>query len=352
MKIGIYNPYFDSLGGGERYVLTLAEYLSQKHTVTLFWDDKEMPQIAEDRFNLDLSKVIVKPNFFISANFAAKLYQSSQYDVIFFLSDGSVPVSLARYNILHFQVPFSHVSMPSWKAARYQQIVCNSEFTKKHLDKSLHIQTSVIYPPVDIDNLLSGKKTKTILSVGRFSGQYGAKKQDVLIQTFREGVEKGTFTGWKLIFAGGLLPSDIAYFEQLQQKADGLVIDFHPNCSFIELRDLYSTASVYWHAAGYGETNPLNMEHFGITTVEAMASGCIPVVFDGGGQSDIIHDSMNGYLWTTKEELIKKTLLAMKKSSATRKIIPEAKKTAREFSKAHFTQQFDGLLQRICHFKI
>jgi glycosyltransferase involved in cell wall biosynthesis len=349
MKIGIYNPYFDSYGGGERYVLTLGEHWSQKHAVTVFWDDRTVLQKAEERFNLDLSRVTIRQNFFATGSIAAKLYQSSLYDLMFFLSDGSVPTSLARYNILHFQVPFSHVSMSSWKAARYQQIVCNSEFTKKHLDKSIRTPVSVIYPPVDVDKFVSSKKTKTILSVGRFSSQYGAKKQDTLIQMFREGVKKGHFTGWRLVLAGGLLPTDIAYFEELQQKADGLPVEFHPNCSFNELQEFYSEAPVYWHAAGFGETKPEHMEHFGITTVEAMASGAIPVAFAGGGQSDIIHDAINGFLWTTKDELYHKTLIAMKNNDATRKIIREAKKTSNGFSKDKFIHGFDTLLGRICN---
>ena len=348
MKIGIYNPYFDSFGGGERYVLTLAENWSKRHSVVLLWDDKTILQKAEDRFDLDLSNVSVGKNFFSSGNIVAKILESRRYDLIFFLSDGSVPTSFARYNILHFQVPFSHVIMPRWKASRYQQIVCNSEFTNRYLDKTLLTDRSVIYPPVDVEKFTSGKKTKIILSVGRFNGQYGAKKQDILIDAFRKGLKNRHFTGWKLILAGGLLSSDIEYFEMLQQKADGLSVEFHANCSFSELKKFYSEASIYWHAAGFGETKPEHMEHFGITTVEAMASGAIPVVFAGGGQPDIICDGKNGFLWKTIDELYKKTLIAMGKTDNTRKIIREAKKTADGYSKEHFNHKFAVLLSRIC----
>jgi len=349
MKIGIYNPYFDSFGGGERYVLTLAEHWSTRHDVSLFWDDTTIVQKAEERFDLDLSNVTVVPNIFGLRNIVKKLVISRNYDLIVFLSDGSVPTSFARHNILHFQVPFAHVAMPSWKAAQYQRIVCNSEFTKRNLDKTLSIETCVIYPPVDIAKFISGKKTKTILSVGRFSGQYEAKKQEVLLDAFQESVKKHHIAGWKLILAGGLLPSDIAYFESLTKQADGFSIELHPNCSFSELRQFYSTASLYWHAAGFGETNPERMEHFGITTVEAMASGAIPIAFDGGGQSEIIHDGKDGFLWKTKEELIKKTLVAMKSSGTNKRIIREAKLAANHFSKDHFVHEFDTLIAHICH---
>jgi glycosyltransferase involved in cell wall biosynthesis len=44
-------------------------------------------------------------------------------------------------------------------------------------------------------------------------------------------------------------------------------------------------------------------EHFGITTVEAMAAGCVPVVIDKAGQREIVRHGTDGYRWTTLAEL-------------------------------------------------
>jgi len=33
----------------------------------------------------------------------------------------------------------------------------------------------------------------------------------------------------------------------------------------VELKELYETASIYWHATGYGEREPIRFEHFGIS---------------------------------------------------------------------------------------
>ena len=46
------------------------------------------------------------------------------------------------------------------------------------------------------------------------------------------------------------------------------------------------------------------MEHFGITTVEAMAHGCVPVVVRLGGQLEIVQDGVNGRLWGSLGELV------------------------------------------------
>jgi hypothetical protein len=67
MNIGFYSPYFDSQSGGERYTLTLASHWSQKHHVSVFWDDPKMLKQSEERFDIDLSKVSTVPNIFMNA---------------------------------------------------------------------------------------------------------------------------------------------------------------------------------------------------------------------------------------------------------------------------------------------
>ena len=64
MKIGFYSPYLDTLGGGERYLLTLAAHWSQKDQVEVFWDDPGLKEKMKKRFGLDLEKVTFSPNLF------------------------------------------------------------------------------------------------------------------------------------------------------------------------------------------------------------------------------------------------------------------------------------------------
>lgn len=347
MNIGIYNPYFDSYGGGERYTLTIAEHWSKTNDVSLFWNDPKMKGEAEKRFSLDLSRVKTVENIFANHRLFRKLIESNAYDLIFFLSDGSIPMSLARYNIIHFQVPFAHADLSSWKQHRYQRIVCNSAFTKEHLDRTLlKIPTDVIYPPVDISHFTPGEKTKTILSVGRFSSGYGAKKQTILIDAFKEFSKKNP--GWELIFAGSILPADEPYMQKLKDEAKGFPVSFHPNCPFTTLQDLYAHARFYWHAAGFGETDPEHMEHFGITTVEAMAAGCVPISYNGGGQPEIINDNRDGRLWKTPEELIRMTMDLIGDRKTYTSMVMQAQKGAERFSKQKFTEKLDGLLMSVC----
>ena len=347
MKIGFYSPYLDSFGGGERYILTLASHWSETHSVEVFWDNPAILTQAQHRLGIHLERVGVVNNVFATNNVIRKILTSRQYDVLFFLSDGSIPTSFAKYNLLHFQVPFAHVSVSGWKLKRFQRVICNSEFTKNNLDPNLTVERSVIYPPVDVRSISEAKKTKTILSVGRFSKAYNAKKFDVLIDAFRQAHQHYQFPGWRLILARAVLPGDRLYIQKLKFLAKGLPVEFYPNCPFEKLVTLYSSASIYWHAAGFGEIQPEHMEHFGISTVESMAAGCIPVVFAGGGQTDIVHDGKNGFLWKTVPELLEKSAQLIRKKDSLSSLRFEAKKRSQDFSVQRFCYLFDGLLRDI-----
>ena len=48
------------------------------------------------------------------------------------------------------------------------------------------------------------------------------------------------------------------------------------------------------------------MEHFGMTTVEAMSAGCIPVVINKGGQKEIVTSDC-GYTWDDPKQLVSYT---------------------------------------------
>jgi glycosyltransferase involved in cell wall biosynthesis len=97
-----------------------------------------------------------------------------------------------------------------------------------------------------------------------------------------------------------------------------------PNASFEELHSLRLKSKVYLHAMPY--------EHFGISIVEAMALGCVPVVHRSGGPwYDILERrEIYGYAYSSVTEAvtkikilindpsqyIEKALLALRRSKA------------------------------------
>lgn len=347
MKIGFYSPYLDTLGGGERYTLALASYWSEIHDVFVFWDEKDILDTAQKRLNIGLSRVKIVQNIFREKNVFKKLFITRQYDLLFFLSDGSIPSTIARRNILHYQVPFPIVPYSAAKLSRYQAIICNSQFTKRTLDPRIGKRAIVIYPPVEPIPTGRSKKEKLILSVGRFTAHHEAKKQHVLIEAFAQGLKSKKWSGWRLVLAGGLLPSDQDYFDKLKERVTGLPVIIEANISYDQLAEYYRRASLYWHAAGYGETDPRWMEHFGITTVEAMSAGAVPVVFAGGGQPEIVEEGENGFLWSSIDELLEKSNNLISNKSVAVVFQKRAIDKAKQFSVSRFCGAFDGLLSKI-----
>lgn len=347
MRIGFYNPYFDGFGGGERYTLTLASHWSKDHRVELFWDDTSILKKAKSRFDIDLSRVKTAQNIFRGKNLLRKLYLSRIYDLIFFLSDGSIPTSFAKRNILHFQVPFAKLEGNPLKLNRFQAIVCNSEFTRQNLDARFGEKAIVIYPPVEpvSSGFTKLKKENLILSVGRFTAFHQAKKQHEMIESFIK-LER-SFPDWKLVLAGGLMQSDEEYFRLLKNLVKGHRVKLFPNIMHKQLDELYRKTKIYWHATGFGEIDPKLLEHFGISTAEAMSAGCVPIVYAGGGQTEIVDHAKNGYLWHDSDELLRYTSLVASDEKILHKIQPRAMEKAKKFDTQRFFNSFDSLLDHI-----
>lgn len=347
-KAGFFDPYLDTIGGGERYTLTLAEHLSQKEwQVDLLWDEPKLKEKLKSRLDLDLSRVNFIP---IRENILERWKLSHKYDLFFWLSDGSIPLLFSKKNILHFQVPFNGVGgktpLNKIKLKKIQFIVCNSCFTKKFIDQEYSVNSKVIYPPVDVQSFKPGKKENIILSLGRFSQLLQAKRQDVLISVFKKMVAKG-LSNWKLILAGATDIGGELVFNQLKRQAKSYPIEFLENPDFKTITKLYSRAKIFWSASGYGideEKEPEKVEHFGIAIVESMAAGCVPVVVGKGGAKEIIKKGKTGFLWENEKELIRMTQDLITNPTTLDSLSKAVIKLSRAFSKKRFCEEFDEII--------
>lgn len=350
MKVGIYNPYLDTLGGHERYCFDIASCLSREHDVDIFWDDPEILDKAQARFNIPLEGITLVRNIWISGSVFSKAYRTRRYDAIFFVSDGSIPLVFSKRAFLLFEFPVPWVKgkdvVTQLKLRRVTRIICNSSFVKHHIDATFGVNSKVITPGVDIASFAPSKKENLILSVGRFTTGMNTKKQDVLITAFKKLCDRGLKT-WKLVLAGGMLPDDFEFVTKLKRTARTYPIEILPNVSFKELQALYAGAKLYWHAAGSGEDlqkHPQRAEHFGISSVEAMSAGAVPVVFAGGGQKDIVGHWVNGFLWKTEAELIAFTQSLIGDTKTWSRISKAAGVRAKDFSRERFCSQVKDLL--------
>ncbi|MCK5222371.1 MAG: glycosyltransferase, partial [Candidatus Aminicenantes bacterium] len=164
-----------------------------------------------------------------------------------------------------------------------------------------------VFRPVD-------KKEKIILSVARLE-EGGTKKQKEMASAFITMKEKypDITNGWKLIIAGGSTGENI-YIRELEEiigdKKDN-PIELKINISDNELKDLYKRSSVFWHLCGLGQNDPAKVEHFGMTIGEAMQNRIAPIVFDGGGQREIVEHGISGFRISSLSGLINYTINVM-----------------------------------------
>lgn len=308
----IYDPYLGELGGGERVVFAMADIASRIGVVDVFGPEKiQTSRLKKLGINYPAALGVCEVSGYPSL--------SKQYDIAVFVTNELPPPSYAGANLLLVQFPFNNYSSPlklrEWLVERrnlstYDQLFTYSRYTSSWITKRWHIRSKVLYPPVELCSASTRvRKKKQILSVGRFFEGEHSKRQDILIDAYMS-LSPEIRDEWSLHLVGGVYGvGGKAYFEKISTRAkSGANIFLHPNISAAELKGLYCESTVYWHAAGYKRKSnqPGKAEHFGMTTVEAMSYGCVPMAYKDGGQVEIINDT-NGVLWKDISELVAKT---------------------------------------------
>ncbi|OGH24746.1 MAG: hypothetical protein A3B47_00500 [Candidatus Levybacteria bacterium RIFCSPLOWO2_01_FULL_39_24] len=358
MRIGIYDPYLDTLSGGEKYMLSAASCLAKEHKVFIFWDkdkETEIKQTAVKKLGINLSSVELYRNIFDkNVSSTTRFIESGKFDAIIYLSDGSIPLVRTKLYV-HFQFPIEWVDGNSlrtkFKLIFVKDIFCNSYFTKDLIDKKLHVNSKVIYPPVVLNRDKKIKKENIILHVGRLSvNESGVnyKKQDIMIKAFKKLIDGG-LKNWEFVIVIGVKGEDRTALNKLKEMSKGYLIKILDNPSNKTLWENYSKARIYWHATGYGENlqkYPERAEHFGISTVEAMGSGCVPVVFNAGGQKEIVEDNKSGYLCNGMEDFIVKTNGLIGNEDLLRRMSLESIKRSDVFSLDKFCSSLKTLLTK------
>jgi glycosyltransferase involved in cell wall biosynthesis len=212
------------------------------------------------------------------------------------------------------------------------------------------VKAGVLYPPVDIPaEPHRGPRSPHVVAVGRFFRSGNNKRHDVLIRTFaRLWQRSGRPENWRLHLVGGLHAVEgPAHLQRLRRLGADVPVTFHVDARHETLGQLYSESSMFWHAAGFAESDerhPERMEHFGITTVEAMAHGGVVLVVPKGGQPELVDDELNGFHWETPDELVERSRNVLIEPEAFDTIRERAIESARSFSTERFRAEVRGLL--------
>jgi alpha-1,2-mannosyltransferase len=173
-------------------------------------------------------------------------------------------------------------------------ILTNSAFSAKAIKQLYHnVAPIVLSPPVDIDKFRKAslpchssynKKQNIILVLSRFSADKGIENALILANLLKEKCLRGKVQESKMIIAGNFTELDYKYVQFLEKMIvnHGLqhYVKLVLGASFDRLLDLMKRSKVYFH--------PLAGEPFGISIVEAMASGLIPIVPAIGGSTEFV----------------------------------------------------------------
>lgn len=341
MNIAVYiKDIIYKFGGTESYTANLIESLQKilnnpnitilteyyKKTVPL--TEQKLINTLNDAYGVEITETNVKIKYIQSKENKNRLdsfkFQLSinkftkNYDLFFYCSKGLLTGN-AKKNIaiIHFPMDKKE-SFPTYKKYpflkfiaqktdlnyinKYDYFIPNSNFTKYWLQQKWNIKDNkiqVLYPPVTKIKKTEVKQKDKILICSRIEK---SKKIDKLIYAYTKSnfLSKNT----KLIIAGSTKNESPEYVKYLQNINPSVEFIFNPSREKIE--DLYASSYIFWHAKGYEELDPYQMEHFGITTVEAMSAKCIPIVINKGGQTEIVTDEC-GFKWNNLDELIKYT---------------------------------------------
>src|SRR3989344_4250284 len=105
-KVALFDPFLDTLGGGEKHILSILKVLDEAgFAINIFWDNNLQKQI-QDRFQFEFkNKLNFLPNIFIKQNHFGKLITIKQFDFFFYVTDGSYFFSSAKKNFVFSMVP-------------------------------------------------------------------------------------------------------------------------------------------------------------------------------------------------------------------------------------------------------
>jgi glycosyltransferase involved in cell wall biosynthesis len=188
-------------------------------------------------------------------------------------------------------------------------VLTNSNFSKRAIEKyyGQTVNPIVIYPPVDIDKFRkiatrSDDRENIILVVSRFSPD---KQLENTIEIGKILINELSIDS-KIILVGNIAKEDHQYLEELKRliKEYSLNNNFsvEVDISFDRLLELMRQSKVYLH--------PLAGEPFGISIVEAMSAGLIPVVPDDGGYTEFVPEHYQFHTLEQAADVIGKILIA------------------------------------------
>lgn len=367
MKICVYEWALHRIGGGQKVFMKMAECLSREHDVDILTLFKVERQWIEREYSVKLPNVNIRSLFeerdtkresYLHTISAAKVSSiSAEYD-LFINSNHETVKPRSKKSIIYFHFP----ELKRYRKARnifdaflllgyailksfygnhtkdYGITICNSNYTKKWLRRLWKIDSIVLNPPIDTKKI-PRKRQNIILSAGRIAQD---KNYSFMIICFKEVF--GKHKDYQYIICGegekSIITEDIANFP----------IKLVGGLDNRDLQEIYAKSKIFFHAKGYSKNEirePQEFEHFGMATAEAMAQGCVPIVFNGGGQMEIVEHGESGFLFNNGKEAVGYINRIIENENLRKKLSKNAEKRAERFSTENFQKKIINLVNKL-----
>lgn len=355
-QLCIIHPYFNTIGGSEKIVLSLIQSLKERQVNTNLYTFNVTKDIITDNFfqetrNYDIKEYLTQfcdieesdnfkinqlPRSMIPINLLKKVFETKKMTVALgkqksvLITSGNLFLDKidADHIIIYCNSDFSselefiktkysgmskfyygliqkHVKKQLEQIQDYKvKLIANSEFTKATIQKQFNKPSTVIYPPIQINPRNDENKQNKLITVSRFSPN---KKLD-----FAFDVMKNISYGWNLIASITSESEHSLYKKLLDENKQYTRKNIYLNINSKSIGSILAQYKVYFHPSP---------ETFGLSVVEAISNGCIPIVPNNSAHLEtvpfpelrfndkqeaiqLINDAINGKFDYLKESLI------------------------------------------------
>jgi len=310
MKVALVHDHLAQDGGAEKVLKVFTELYPNAPIYTLLYEKENADKNFKDK-HIETSIIQKLPGgvkhykwYLPFMPMAVEFFDLSSYDLV--ISDASafakgVVTSTETLHICYCHTPTRYLWSDShqyikelkynkylkkiislllsylriWDRAAADRVDCyiaNSNFIARRIKKYYKHDSTVIYPPVEIDKFQVADQIGDYFLIGGRLAPY--KRVDIVIEAFRQ-------TGQKLkIFGDGI---DLPRLKKIAGDAS--------NIEFLGRVDDAARAELYSKCLAF--INPQE-EDFGITQVEAMACGRPVIALDRGGAKEIVIKKVTG----------------------------------------------------------
>jgi len=211
-------------------------------------------------------------------------------------------------------------------------IWANSQFTAKHVKEFWGLNAEIVHPPIYCDIYQNNRGFKSRSYDAVMFARLHPDKFTVLNE----------LKGYRVAVVG----SSYGFEKEVPRW-----VTLYENATLNQVVDVLSKSKVYVHAKGFGtymggkESLP---EHLGITILEAMAAGCVPIVPDAGGPPEIVgFNEKHGFLFHNANELRGIISRLLQNEPLWRQYHERSLARAKDFDVSVVSGRVGGLLRRM-----